>query len=70
MATVHRLPEKWVSVSIAPPDNDLEVCVIHKHEIHALLFPCRRDGSDWVDASTRKRLDIEPTHWRIWNENR
>jgi hypothetical protein len=71
MVTVHRLPEKWVPVSISPPpDSDLEVCVIDKNDAHALLFPCRRNGFDWVDATTGKRLDIAPTHWRVWNEDR
>ena len=39
-------------------------------EIHALIFPCRKIGTEWVDAATKKRVEIEPTHWRIWNENR
>jgi hypothetical protein len=30
MAAIHSLPEKWLPVSIAPADRDLEVCVIHK----------------------------------------
>jgi hypothetical protein len=37
---------------------------------HALVFPCHKNGNSWVDASTKKRIDIEPTHWRVWNENR
>jgi len=53
-------------VSIAPPDSDLEVCVIDKGQVHALIFPCRTRGSDWVDASSKKRIDIAPTHWRLW----
>jgi len=39
-------------------------------EIHALIFPCRKNGTAWVDAATKKRIDIEPTHWRKWDENR
>jgi hypothetical protein len=63
MATVH--PEKWLPISSAPADSDLEVCVIDKQEVHALAFPCRRNGTEWIDASTRKRIDIAPTHWRF-----
>jgi len=63
MAHVHSLPDKWLPVSIAPPDIDLVVCVIGWHGTHALVCPCRRSGTEWVDASTKKRLDIEPTHW-------
>ena len=67
---VHSLPDKWLPVSIAPSDNDLEVCVIDKQAIHALVFPVRKNGTEWVDASTKKRIDIQPTHWRKWTENR
>jgi len=70
MARVHSLPDKWLPISIAPSDADLEVCVMDKEGIHALVFPCRKNGAEWVDATTKKRIDIQPTHWRIWNENR
>ena len=66
MAEIHSLPEKWLPVSIAPPDGDLEVCVIDKGHVHALIFPCHRRGADWVDATSKKRIDIAPTHWRLW----
>jgi hypothetical protein len=51
-------------------DVDLEVCVIDKQGIHALVFPCRKSGTDWVDAATKERCDIAPTHWRKWSEER
>ena len=70
MVEVHRLPEKWLPVSSAPADRDLEVCVIDKLGVHALIFPCRKDGTDWVDAVTKKWIDIQPTHWRAWTEDR
>ena len=60
--------DRWLPVSIAPTDKDLEACVIDGRDIHALVFPCRKDGSSWVDAVTKKPLDIQPTHWRIWSE--
>ena len=66
MARIHALPRKWLPVSITPSDGDLEVCVIDRGEVSALIFPCRKHGIDWVDASTRKRVDIAPTHWRLW----
>jgi hypothetical protein len=37
-----------------------------KFEIHALVFPVRKNGTEWIDASTNERVDIEPTHWRKW----
>jgi hypothetical protein len=70
MAPIHRLPDKWLPVSIAPSDSDLEVCVIDQRGVHALVFPCRRNGGEWIDASTQKRIDIQPTHWRLWSEDR
>jgi hypothetical protein len=69
MTRIHSLPEKWLPVSIAPSDADLEVCVMDNHGIHALVFPCRKEGAEWVDASTKKHVDIQPTHWRKWTEN-
>jgi hypothetical protein len=70
MSDVHCLPVKWLPVSIAPPDGALEVCVMDKSGIHTLLFPVRKSGVDWVDALTKKRVDISPTHWRLWREKR
>ena len=68
MAQIHALPEKWLPVSIAPSDSDLEACVVENGEVYALVFPCRRVGDTWVDASTKRRIDIQPTHWRFWTE--
>jgi hypothetical protein len=63
-------PDKWLPVSIAPSDADLEVSVMDKRVIyHALVFPVRKSGTDWVDASTKKRIDIAPTHWRKWADH-
>jgi hypothetical protein len=70
MSQVHSLSVKWLPVSIAPADGELEVCVMDKSGIHTLLFPVRKSGTDWVDASTKKRVDIGPTHWRLWRGNR
>ena len=70
MTHVHSLFAEWLPVSIAPSDADLEVCVMDFDGIvHALAFPCHQDKTGWVDASKKKRLDIQPTHWRTWTEN-
>jgi len=53
-----------------PSDGDLEVCVMDKRGSHALVFPVLKSGTDWVDASTKKRIDIQPTHWRKWSDHR
>jgi hypothetical protein len=69
MGKVHSLPDKWLPVSIAPTDSDLEVCVMDKFGFHALVFPVRKGGAGWMDASTTKTVDIAPTHWRLWRQD-
>jgi hypothetical protein len=49
---------------------DLEVCVIDKQGVHALVFPCHRQGDGWIDPSTKRRVEIQPTHWRLSGEDR
>ena len=38
---------------------------MEKGTVHALIFPCRKKGNDWVDASTQKWIDIDPTHFPV-----
>jgi hypothetical protein len=65
-----RCRKKRLPISIGPSDADLEVCVMDYKGIHALVFPCRKNGSGWIDATMKNRIDIQPTHWRKWIENR
>jgi hypothetical protein len=46
---MHPLLAEWLPVSIAPSDGDnLEVCVLdYDGIVHALVFPCRKDGAAW-----------------------
>lgn len=60
----------WQPISIAPFDRDLELAVINYDGVHALAFPCRRILSSWINAETKKRIDVRPTHWREWSETR
>jgi hypothetical protein len=70
MARVYSLPAEWLPVSIAPSDVDLEVCVMDCEGIvHALDFPCRKDKTGWIDMSTKRRVDNQPTHWRTWTRS-
>jgi len=62
------LKDQWLPVSIAPSDADLEVCVMDKRGSHALVFPVRKNGTGWVDTSNKRRIDIQPTHWRKWSD--
>jgi hypothetical protein len=34
----------------------------------ALVYPCHKSGTEWVDASNKKHIDFQPTHWRKWTE--
>jgi len=56
----------WMPISSAPFDRDLELAVIDRAGTHALLFPCRRILGDWINAVTKRRVDVNPTHWREW----
>ena len=57
----------WRPVGVPAPFNaDLELAVLDREGTHALVFPCRRILGGWVNATTKKRIDIQPTHWREW----
>jgi hypothetical protein len=57
----------WQLISTAPCDRDLELAVIDQAGVHALDFPCRRTGIDiWVGTLTKRRIQVQPTHWRRW----
>jgi hypothetical protein len=58
----------WQHISSAPFDIDLELAVIDEEGPHALVFPCRRILSGWMNAKTRERLEVRPTHWRGWRD--
>jgi hypothetical protein len=54
----------WQNITAAPDDRDVEVAVIDKDGVHPLVAPCRRTANGWIDAVSRRLLDIRPTHWR------
>jgi hypothetical protein len=58
----------WQPVSDAPFDRDLKLAVIDKDGPHELVFPCRRIAGGWMNAETKERIDVRPTHWREWGE--
>ncbi len=59
----------WQPISTAPFSHDLELAVMdNKGEPHALCFPCRRVGSGWIDAESKRLLQVWLTHWRPWHE--
>jgi len=60
----------WQEITAAPADSDVEVAVIDGEGPHPLVIPCRRTSDGWVDAVSRRRLDIRPTHWRPWRSGK
>jgi hypothetical protein len=56
----------WENIESAPSDRDLELAVIEGDHVHQLIFACRRTAGGWVNAATRTRVLVNPTHWRLW----
>jgi len=54
-----------------PNDRDVRLAVIDaKGTVHALVFPCRREGKSWIDSKLRRPVEVYPTHWREWAEDK
>lgn len=62
------LSDEWLPISSAPAEGEsVEVCIMDYDEIVvALPYPCHRAGANFVDASNKKHIDVQPTHWRKW----
>ena len=60
----------WQDISKAPTDRDLELAVIDRDGEHTLTFPCRRVAGGWVNARSKERVDVRPSHWREWPQAR
>jgi hypothetical protein len=61
---------QWKDIVSLPSGWDLEVAVIDKAGVHAIAFPCRYRDGVWINANTRKAIEISPTHWREWKAGR
>lgn len=72
MATLFPIhsPETWLPVSIVPIGRPVEVSVAAAGGFQALVVACCWTGEAWTGVSTRKKLDIAPTHWRPWSDDR
>jgi hypothetical protein len=70
MPNVFDRADVWLPVKDNLPDAELEVCVREDGEMIPLAFPCRKIGPDWFHAKSGRRLEIHPTHWRLWNSDR
>ena len=54
------------NVGDIPKDRDLRLAVIEQGVVHELVFPCRLAGSSFVDAKSKRPVDVIPTHWQEW----
>jgi len=70
LAGADDLTMEWQSIATALFDRDLELAVINYDGIHALVFPCRRILGGWTKTETERQIDVEPTHWREWQNPR
>jgi hypothetical protein len=57
----------WKPIATAPAEADLELSIYDNGEYHALVFPCRRDGTGWRDMSADRFVLLQLTHWRPWD---
>jgi hypothetical protein len=62
------LLSSWLPITTAPFDRDLELAVVGCDGVHALVFPCRRILGGWMKAKTREKINVLPTHWKLWEE--
>ena len=58
--------KQWQPITGAPFDREIELAVIDYDGAHALVFPCRRILGGWVNADSKQRVEVRPTHWREW----
>ena len=65
-----RTASDWKPIAAAPADTDLELSIYDGGEFHALVFPCRHDGSSWRDVTANRLMPLKPTHWRLWEAKR
>ena len=57
----------WKPIATAPAEAYLELSIYDNGEYHALVFPCRRDGTGWRDMSADRFVLLQLTHWRPWD---
>jgi hypothetical protein len=60
----------WHPISTAPFNHDVEVRVAGDHGSRVIPFPCRQTTSGWINADLDVRIDMDPTAWRAWPEDR
>ena len=54
----------WKTIDSAPPEREVELQVTDAFGAYTLMFPCLLTKDGWVNANSRGRLEVQPTHWR------
>lgn len=71
MAATQSASREWLPISATPAEGELEIGIIdYDGLVVALPYPCHKSGTEFVDASNKKHVDIQPTHWRKWSAPR
>lgn len=60
----------WHPIATAPFERDIELAVVEAGDVHALIVRCRRTTQGWINAATGKPINVNPTHWREWPDQR
>jgi hypothetical protein len=60
--------QMWKGIGTAPFDRDLELAVVEGDHVHQLVFAVRRTPTGWIKAKSEERVNVNPTHWRLWYE--
>ncbi len=60
--------DEWRPIADAPFDREIGLAVMDFHGTHSLAFPCRRILGGGMNAETKQRIDVRPTHWREWTK--
>jgi len=60
---------EWKPITTAPADIALELSIYDNGKCHALVFPCQRDASGWLDVRANRSMPLMPTHWRLWDRH-
>jgi len=58
---------QWQSVANVPHGLAVEVGVLQQNSLVVLGTACQRDPDGWVSVATKRRIEIDPTHWRSWD---
>ena len=60
----------WKPIRSAPFDCEIEVSVLDREGYHAFIFPVRRTAGGWTHPDIKGPIPIDPTHWRLWEQQR